>query len=275
MKTVGQISGRSWIGLLTGLVLGAITLSRAVAQTVEVSSSPASGSSATLTAYLQERQTLAQERQALVAEGATPQQLAAWRQQNATQFQALQQLAQTLALSSALQPMPVITQANIPANASSTLADFLTTRASLANARAQIHNQLLQSLPSGASQQQVIAMLQEEEQIFQQQHAGDLQLQGQRAQALASESASTPLRVPGPAVIPDGASPQLQAYLVARNALASARAQLWNQYLTADPAVRRVAMQQWQQQNAAQIQQLSQLAQALSNSTSTQGPENQ
>jgi hypothetical protein len=67
----------------------------------------------------------------------------------------------------------------------------------------------------------------------------------------------------------------LQAYLVARNALASARAQLWNQYLTADPAVRRVAMQQWQQQNAAQIQQLSQLAQALSNSTSTQGPENQ
>jgi hypothetical protein len=67
----------------------------------------------------------------------------------------------------------------------------------------------------------------------------------------------------------------LQAFLVARNALASARAQLWNQYLTADPSVRQAAIQQWQQQNAAQIQQLSQLAQALSNPTSTQGAENQ
>jgi hypothetical protein len=247
----------------------------ASAQTVEVSSSPASGSSSTLAAYLQERQTLAQERQALVAQGATPQQLTAWRQQNAAQFQALQQLAQTLALASALQTMPVIAQVNIPANASSTLADFLTTQASLANARAQIHNQLLQSLPSGASQQQVNSMLQQEQQIFQQQHAGDLQLQGQRVQTLAAESASTPLRVPGPAVIPGGASPQLQAFLVARNALASARAQLWNQYLTADPSVRQAAIQQWQQQNAAQIQQLSQLAQALSNPTSTQGAENQ
>jgi hypothetical protein len=66
MKAVGQMSGASWIGLLTGLALGGTVL----AQTVEVSSSPASGSSSTLAAYLQERQTLAQERQALVAEGA-------------------------------------------------------------------------------------------------------------------------------------------------------------------------------------------------------------
>jgi predicted PhzF superfamily epimerase YddE/YHI9 len=70
MRADPQKSGGSWIGLLMGLALGATTSFQSFAQTVEVSSSPASGSSSTLAAYLQERQTLAQERQALVAQGA-------------------------------------------------------------------------------------------------------------------------------------------------------------------------------------------------------------
>jgi len=161
-------------------------------------------------------------------------------------------------------------QANIPANASGALKDFLTMQASLANARAQIHNQLLQALPSGASQDQISQMRQQEEQIFQQQHAGDLQFQGKRGQTLAAESGLKPLPVPGPAVIPPNASRQLQAYLTARNTLMSAWVQLWNQYVTADPAIRQAALQQWQQQNAGRLEQLRAQARDLSNSTANQ-----
>ena len=85
----------------------------------------------------------------------------------------------------------------------------------------------------------------------------------------------TPRPVPGLAAIPPNATPQLQAYLTARNALVEARAQLWNQYLTADPATRQAAMQQWRQQNAARLEQLGELAQDLSNSTPNQEGNNQ
>ena len=84
----------------------------------------------------------------------------------------------------------------------------------------------------------------------------------------------TPRPVPGLAAIPPDATPQMQAYLTARNALAGDQAQIWNQYLTADPATRQAARQQWQQQNASRLEQLSQLAQDLSNSTSNQEEEN-
>jgi hypothetical protein len=283
------------MGLLAGLAMGGT----AFAQTGDVSPQT-SGSADTLTdpltEFQQQRQALFQQWQTLVSQGANDQQLQAWQQQNAPQFQALQQMAQTLAAQSALEPMPLIQQVNIPPNASGippnasgipanasgitanisgTLGDFLTAQTSLANAYAQIHNQLLQALPSEVTQEQVNAMQQQEAQTFQQQNAADLQLQAQRAQTLAAESASQPLPVPGPPVIPPGASPQLQAFLTARNALAANQAQLWNQYLTADPATRDAAMQQWQQQNAGSLLQLRQLAQELSNSTATQEGTNQ
>jgi len=273
-----NISGGCWIGLLAGMLMGGVVFAQAGDISPQVSGStaaPAPSALSTLQTYQQERQTLAQQQRTLISQGATRQQLQAWRQQNAAQFQALQQLAQSLSQASALQPMPVTRQANIPPNASATLADFLTTQASLENARAQIHNQLLQALPSGATQEQVSAMQQQERQIFQQQYAADLQLQAQQAQTLAAESASQPVPVPGPPVIPPNATPQLQAYLTERNALATSRAQLWNQYITADPAARQAAMQQWRQQNAGRLQQLRELLQESSNSTATQEGENQ
>jgi hypothetical protein len=245
-----------------------------LAQTGDISSQE-SASSATLAAYQQEQEALVQEWQTLVSQGATQQQLDVWLQQNAMQLQAQQQLAQILALESALQPMPVITSVDIPANASSTLQDFLMGQASLANAGAQIYNQLLQAMPSAVTEQDIDSMEQQKVQLFQQQYAGDLQLQAQRAQILAAESASQPIPVPEPPVIPPDAPPQLQAYLTARNALATERAQLWNQYAAADPAVRQAAMQQWQQQNAGRLEQLSEMAQELSNSTANQEGTNQ
>jgi len=239
------------------------------AQTGSISPST-SGSSATLAAFLQEQQALAQEWQTLVSQGATQQQLISWRQQNVAQFQAQQQLAQALAIKSALQPMPVIAEIEIPADASGTLEDFLTTNASLANARAQIHNQFLQALPEEASQEEVGTMQRQEAQIFWQVHALDLQIQRQRAQTLAVESASQPLPVPGATLIPPNATPQFRAYVTARNALARDRAELWNQYVTADPGVRQAAMSQWRQRNASRLEQLQELAQELSNSIANQ-----
>jgi len=253
------------MGLLAGLALGGVLYAQS-----ENSPSQGSGSSGTLATFIREQRELARARQSLVAQGATRQQLQAWQQQNAGAFQALQQMAQSLAATSALQPAPANHQANIPPNASPTLRDFLTTRAALANARAQIHNQLLAALPSGATQEQIQAMRQQAQQMFRQQCAGDLQLQAQRVQILGAASASQPVPVPGPAVIPPNASPQLRAFLTARNTLATERAQLWNQYLNAAPAARQAAIEQWRQQNAARFQQLSQLAKDLSTPTATQ-----
>jgi hypothetical protein len=270
MKAVCQRSGLGWMGLLAALVMGGTVFAQTAAISPEVS-----GSSVTLATVLQERMALVQERQALIAQGATQQQLRAWREQNASQFEALLQMAEELGVASALQPRPIVQSVNIPPNVSGTLRGFLIARASLANARAQIYNQLLQSLPANASQDQINAMRAQVSQTFQQQHAADLQLQTQRAQALAAASAAQPHPIPGPPAIPANATPQLQAFLTARNALAQARAQVWNEYLSADPATRQAAMQQWRQQNAGSIQQLLDLSQAVSSSTSIQEGQSQ
>jgi len=274
MKAICKRFGGSWIGLLAALILTLTFCGTAFAQTA-TTAPQASGSTGALAAFCQEQQSLAQQWQALVSQGATEQQVDAWRQQNAAQIAQLRQSAQALALASALQPMPLISGANIPPNASSTLKAFLMVRASLANARAQIHNQLLQSMPAGATQAQVSAMQQQEEQLFQQQHSADLRLQSQRAQTLAAEAASRPLPPPGPLNIPPNATPQLRAFLTTRNALVAAWAQTWNQNIRASPAARQAAIQQWQQQNAGSLQQLQEQTQNLSNPTQTQQEENQ
>lgn len=272
-----------WMGMLFYLttlsgVLGQVAPS---SPSTSASSQPASPSSAaqpttsdqgTLLTFQQNQQALAQSLNALFAQNPTPQQLQSWQQQNATALANQQQLAQTLAAESAVQPLPVVAQPNIPANASPTLAAFLTTQATLANARAQLHNQLVNALPAEVTEEQVSAMQQQEMQLFQQQHATDLQAQQQRAQTLADESASQPLPVPPPLVIPPGSTPQMTAFLTARDQLMRAQITFSNQYVTATPAVRQAAMAQWQQQNAASFQQLQALAQNLSQASATTTP---
>ena len=66
MKAIFQRSSLGWIGLAWSLMVGGMVS----AQTVENSPQP-SGSSSTLQTYLQERQTLAQQWRALVAQGAS------------------------------------------------------------------------------------------------------------------------------------------------------------------------------------------------------------
>jgi len=227
----------------------------------------ASGSSSLLAAYLQEQRSLAQEQQTLISQGATTQQMQAWWQSNAPRFQAQRQRAQALSTASAIHPMRMIRQVTIPADASPTLRDFLVSRATLANAYAQLHNQMLKALPPGASPAQIHAFELQAMQTFRKQHSRDIQLQARQSQSLAAESASRPLPIPGPPRIPRGATPQFAAYLTARNALAASHAQLWNQYLGADPTTRAAAMNQWQQQNATSLDQLRQTTQAFTNPT--------
>jgi hypothetical protein len=261
-----------WIGVLfylatltgvSGQVVGSSQSSQSVAPSTPAQ--PISQTQSTLQAFQQEQQALFQERQALIDQEATPEQLAAWQQQNSARFAAQQQLAQKMATASALQLMPTDMQPSIPPNASPTLRAFLTAQANQANARAQIHNQLLQTLPANASAAQVGQMQQQEMQLVHQQHAANSQLQAQRAETLASESAQTPLPALPPLQVPPNATPQLAAYLTQRYQLMQSQVQLSNQYASATPAVRQAALSQWQQQNAAAIQQMQQQAQALSN----------
>jgi hypothetical protein len=247
-------------------------VSAAGAVTISTPAQPVSQTPVNIQAYQQEQAALAQENQALMAKGATLEQLVAWQQQNAVRFAAQQQKAEAMSVASAMRQIPVSAPLVIPANASQTLKDFLMTQASLANAHAQIHNQIVQQLTaSGQSPTlaQISQMEQQAMQTFQEQHAADLQLQMQRAQALATASEQTVKQVPGPTRIPPNATAQLAAYLTARDQLAREQVQLRNQYVNADPATREAAMEQWQEQNAARFQQLQQQAQNLSQASTT------
>jgi hypothetical protein len=266
MNAEWKISGGCWVGLLIG---GLVVGGAAYAQTPTVSP-VASGSFSALQTYRTETRTLAEQHQTLISEGATAQQIEAWRAQNAPQFEALQEMAQQLAVASVLKPRRMIRSVSIPPNASGTMTDSLTARATLANARAQLDNQQLQTLPPNPTQEQITSLMEQDRQIFQQQHSADLQLQAQRADALAAASESRPMPIPKAPVIPQNATPQMQAFIAARYALARDWAQVWNQYLTAAPAARKAALRQWRQQNAARFEQLSELAGASNNSTSNQ-----
>jgi hypothetical protein len=270
MNTFSKKSIRCRLVLLAASALGGVLF----AQSPQIS--PSTSASADIFIQYQEEQwTLALDLEALLFQGASQAQVESWQQQNAPQIAAQQQLAQALANSAFLQPMPALQSVTALGSGSGPLGDFLTTQASLGNDRALIHNQLLQAMPANPSQQDVDSMEQQEEQTFDQQYSGYLQLQAQQAQSLGEASASVALPVPGPAIIPSGATSQFQAYLTLRNALAAAQAQLWNQYLTADPETRDAAIQQWTEQNAASFQQLTQLAQALANPTQNQEVNNQ
>jgi len=139
---------------------------------------------------------------------------------------------------------------NIPANATPEMTQFLQNRAVLAGKMAALSSQ-------GAPDQQALA-------LFQQQNADLLKQQVQLAQTISQQGNTTPSPMPPALRIPPNASPQLQAYLTARDQLMRADVVFQNQHLNDDPATKQAALQQWHQQNAARIQQLQQLAQTVS-----------
>ena len=250
--------GRNWLGVLICF----ISAGAALGQTSPVSPSTTAASQASLQAILQQRQALFQQQQTLRAQGAGTQALQTWRQQHEAQLNSLNQQLQTWSASQPQRAMPIIQEISVPENATPEMVEFLTNRAQLANSRAQLHNQALTAGNAVANQTT--------NQQWRQQNAALLQRQQQLAQVIAQQQAQTPMKLP-PATpnIPANASPQLKAFLTARNQLMREEIQMRNQYATADPATRQAAMRQWRQQNAAQFQQLQQQARALAQTQST------
>jgi hypothetical protein len=241
--------------------LGVLNPSRGWAQTANSSatSNPPAGaapSAAALAAFQTEQQALGESLRQLMAQGATPAQIEAWHQQNASRIAAQQQRAQAMSAAQPRQPMPYVTHVEIPEGASETMEDFLTARANLQNARAQLHNQQLQST-GHVDETQV-------ETAFQKQNAAALQAQAQRAQTLAQESDSQPLPVPPPLTIPPGSSPAMQQFLTLRDQLMRGEVQMHNQNLSLSFADRAKALQQWREQNADRFKQLQSFAQNMS-----------
>ena len=209
-----------------------------------------------------------QQRRALVAQGATQQQLQAWHAQNSAQFATQDQRAQTMAANSELQLRRTNHQPTIPVNASPALKDLLNTRAALANAHAQIHNQLVQgSSGTNLTFAQLGTMEQNETQLFQQQDSALLTLQVQRAQALTPTSVAPTRTARASVAVPGNATPQMTALATTRKQLRQSLIQLRNQYASASPEARNAALQQWRQQNAGPFTQLQQQAQTLSQTT--------
>jgi hypothetical protein len=240
------------------LFLGVLYTSRGWAQTVPnvptASNQPASApSSAVVAAFQAEQEALGESLHQLMAQGATPAQIETWHQQNASRIAAQQQRAQAMSAAQPRQPMPYATDVEIPEGASQTMEDFLTARANLQNARAQLHNQQLQGTGTVDETQVDTA--------FQKQNAAALQAQQQRAQTLAQESDSQPLPVPPPLAIPPGSSPAMQQFLTLRDQLMRGEIEVHNQNLNLSYADRQTAIQHWHQQNVTSFQQLQQLAQ--------------
>ena len=210
--------------------------------------------------FMAQQQVLAQGYQALLQQGATPQQVQAWQAANATISQEQQARAIALAAYSAAQPLVYVSEVSIPADATQSMDDFLMIRADLYNRYVELHNQAVanaQAAGTTVSDSDVQA-------AFQSQNVGEIQGQAQRAQAIAAEPATQPMPVPAPLVVPTGTGPIKAAFLVLRDQLARQRIALWNQYLGLPVATRDAGMQQWQQQNQVSFQQLQQLAQQLS-----------
>jgi hypothetical protein len=244
------------------LLVASLGWSRAFAQTTcnpTASSSSAAGQSVspaqTFATFQAEQQSLAASFQQLVARGATQDQIAAWKQQNAARLTAQQQRGHGIVASQPSTPMPYVTDVDIPADASQTLQDFLSQRAELYNARAQIHNQQLQN--TGMVDEGQV------ETQFQAENSSALQAQAERAKALADENDSQPLPVPPPLVVPAGAGVALQQFLTLRDQLIRGEIQVHNQNLNLSLAERQAAVQKWRQQNSPNFQQLQTFAQKL------------
>jgi len=98
--------------------------------------------------------------------------------------------------------------------------------------------------------------------LFREENSELLDRQNELAKIIAQQQKANTVSVPEQAT-PPGASPQMQAYLKARESLMRDEITFMNQHNTDSLADRQAAMLKWRKQNAARFQQLEQMAQAL------------
>jgi len=132
-----------------------------------------------------------------------------------------------------MRSMPFKPGANVPANASPEMKEFMQNRATLMQKMAELR----QRNPStnGAPDPKIFAQ-------FQQENADLLKRQKELSQIIGQQQAKNPIPAPPPLQIPPNASPQLQAYLTARDQLMRDQIAFMNQHRTDDPATRQAAI---------------------------------
>ena len=147
-------------------------------------------------------------------------------------------------------PRQMVPPANIPPNASPEMKEFLENQTVLA----QKMDQLRGPGANGVISPQSFAQ-------FHEQNADLLKRQNQLAQIIGQQQQAKSTLPP--LQIPPKATPQLQAYLKARDQLMRDQIAFMNKHSTDNLAAKEAAMQQWRQQNASRFQQLQQLTQGL------------
>ena len=147
---------------------------------------------------------------------------------------------------------------SFPADASSEMKEFLQNRAILIQKSAELRR----SNPNGPPDAQKLAQ-------YERDNAALFQRQKELSQILSQQQATSLPTTPAPLQMPLNASPQLQAYLTARDQLMRDQIAFINLHRTDDPATRQAAMREWREQNATRFQQLQQEAQALTQTTVT------
>lgn len=154
--------------------------------------------------------------------------------------------------------------ANLPANATPEMKEFMENRTTLMEKMAELRQQ--NPSANGAPDPKILAQ-------FREQNKALFDRQQQLAQVIGRQQAKNPLPEPPPLQIPPDATPEMKTYLTARDQLMRDQVAFMNQHRTDEPPARQAAMQQWRQQNAARFQQLQQEAQAMAqNNTSPTQP---
>lgn len=200
--------------------------------------------------FQRERYALAVEREDLLKTGASFQQVVDWEKRNASRLSARRDQMQILAAESALEPRE-FSPTSIPAGVSDSLKTLIGARAALADARAKIHNQLLETLPQEVTKEQVQQMQEKEQYLFRQRYKKEIQAMRQTIKALAGEQGRKQASVPSVLDLPQDISLETRKNLETRNQMASERAKLWNQLLDAPPATR-----EWVEQSTGHFKQM-------------------
>jgi len=139
----------------------------------------------------------------------------------------------------------------IPPDATPEMKEFLENQATLADKMAKLRG----NNPNTALTPKDFALFREENSEL-------LDRQNELAKIIAQQQKANTVSVPEQAT-PPGASPQMQAYLKARESLMRDEIAFMNQHGTDSLAERQAAMLKWRKQNATRFQQLEQMAQAL------------
>jgi len=205
--------------------------------------------------FLQNRATLTAKLAQLESKSSmTPEEVALFQQQNGDLLKRQAQLAQAMAQQEEKIAVPMPAPLQVPPEASPQIRAFMTARDQLAREEIAFRNQHLNDDPS--TQETAL-------QQWHQQNAARFQEVQQLALSVSKQMSPTSLPLPPPLQFPPNASPELRAFLTARDQLVRDEIAFQNQHATDDEPTRTDAHEQWQKQNAARFQQLQQLAQAL------------